>query len=292
MISCKNLSKGFDEKGIRALSFQVEKGQTLGILGPAGAGKSLTLRILMGQLRADAGSATIFGKDCWFKRHEIQALLAFAPAVPALETRATGEQYLRFSASYNGGFNPQKARDLTERLDIALTGAVRGMTPEARKKLSLLAALSLDRDVLLLDEPFNGLSPMAKNALGDVIREETRKGRAILMTSHVLDEVRRACTHIAIIRKGQLVVNQPVESLNLTRQKVYHITFETPDQAASFAGEWESAVELIGARALVAIPASPQVLLQTLARYSVLDLIGGREEAEEGFLRFHGDDIV
>jgi ABC-2 type transport system ATP-binding protein len=292
MISCKNLSKGFDEKGIRVLSFQVEKGQTLGILGPAGAGKSLTLRILMGQLRADAGSATIFGKDCWFKRHEIQASLAFAPAVPALETRATGEQYLRFSASYNGGFNPQKARDLTERLDIALTGAVRGMTPEARKKLSLLAALSLDRDVLLLDEPFNGLSPMAKNALGDVIREETRKGRAILMTSHVLDEVRRACTHIAIIRKGQLVVNQPVESLNLTRQKVYHITFETPDQAASFAGEWESAVELIGARALVAIPASPQVLLQTLARYSVLDLIGGREEAEEGFLRFHGDDIV
>jgi ABC-2 type transport system ATP-binding protein len=292
MISCKNLSKGFDEKGIRVLSFQVEKGQTLGILGPAGAGKSLTLRILMGQLRADAGSATIFGKDCWSKRHEIQASLAFAPAVPALETRATGEQYLRFSASYNGGFNPQKARDLTERLDITLTGAVRGMTPEARKKLSLLAALSLDRDVLLLDEPFNGLSPMAKNALGDVIREETRKGRAILMTSHVLDEVRRACTHIAIIRKGQLVVNQPVESLNLTRQKVYHITFETPDQAASFAGEWESAVELIGARALVAIPASPQVLLQTLARYSVLDLIGGREEAEEGFLRFHGDDIV
>jgi ABC-2 type transport system ATP-binding protein len=292
MISCKNLSKGFDEKGIRVLSFQVEKGQTLGILGPAGAGKSLTLRILMGQLRADAGSANIFGKDCWSKRHEIQASLAFAPAVPALETRATGEQYLRFSASYNGGFNPQKARDLTERLDITLTGAVRGMTPEARKKLSLLAALSLDRDVLLLDEPFNGLSPMAKNALGDVIREETRKGRAILMTSHVLDEVRRACTHIAIIRKGQLVVNQPVESLNLTRQKVYHITFETPDQAASFAGEWESAVELIGARALVAIPASPQVLLQTLARYSVLDLIGGREEAEEGFLRFHGDDIV
>lgn len=292
MISCFGLTKGFDEDGIRGLNFQVEKGQALGILGPAGAGKSLTLRILMGQLRADAGSATISGLDCWTRRPEIQALLGYSPAVPALETGASGEQYLRFAAIYYGGFNPQKARNLGEKLDVVLTGAIRGMSAEARKKLSLLAALSLDRDALLLDEPFNSLSSMAKNALADILREETQKGRVILLTSHVLDEVRRACTHIAIIRKGQLVVNQPIETLNLTRQKVYHITFETPDQAASFAREWESAVELIGARALVAIPASPQVLLKTLARYSVVDLVGGREEAEEGFLRFHGDDIV
>jgi ABC-2 type transport system ATP-binding protein len=112
------------------------------------------------------------------------------------------------------------------------------------------------------------------------------------MTSHVLEETRRACTHIAIIRQGRLVISQPVEALNLTRQKVYHITFETANQAASFAGEWESAVEVSGARALVAIPGSPQVLLKALARYTVVDLVGGREASEEGFLRFYGDDIV
>ncbi len=292
MIRCDSLTKEYGEDGIFDLSFQVSGGQALGILGPAGAGKSLTLRVLLGLIRLDAGEAKMFGMDCWSRRHQIMKRAACCPAVPALEPNATGEGYIRFIARYHGGFNPDKARKLTQRLDISLTGLCRGMNLEQRKKLGLLAALSLDREAVLLDEPMNGMGPLARNALADVIREEQQAGRAILMTSHVLDEVRRACTHIAIIRKGRLVVSQPVDALSLTRQKVYHITFSTPEQAASFAGEWETAVELIGARALVAIPASPQVLIRTLARYTVLDLVGGREETEENFLRFHGDEIV
>lgn len=292
MIRCDSLTKEYGEDGIFDLSFQVEKGQTLGILGPAGAGKSLTLRVLLGLIRADSGDATMFWMNCWSQRHEIMKRAAYCPALTPLEPNSTGEGYIRFIARYHGGFNPEKARKLTQRLDISLTGQCRGMSVESRKKLGLLAAMSLDRDALLLDEPMNGMGPLARNALADVIREEQQAGRAILMTSHVLDEVRRACTHIVIMRKGRLVVSQPVDALSLTRQKVYHITFSTPEQAASFAGEWETAVELIGARALVAIPASPQVLLKTLARYTVLDLVGGREEAEANFLRFHGDEVI
>lgn len=292
MIKCNSLTKRYGEDGVFDLSFGVGKGQALGLLGPAGAGKSLTLRVLMGQIRPDEGDATVFGLDCWRERHRIQRKLAYCPVVPALEPGATGEEYLRFIARYHGGFNPEKARRLTERLDITLTGQCRRMSAEARKKVGLLAALSLDSEALLLDEPMNGLSPIDRNTLADVIREEQQLGRAVLMTSHVLEEVRRSCTDVAIIRKGQLVVSQPVQALSLTRQKVYHITFSTPEEAAGFAGEWESAVELVGSRALVAIPASPQVLIRTLSRYTVVDLVGGREESEENFLRFHGDELV
>ena len=292
MIQCESLTREFAGDGVFDITFKVEGGQALGLLGPAGAGKSLILRVLSGQMRAEAGSAEINGLDCWDRRHQVFLNTAYAPAVPALEPDMTGEEYLRFAARYHGRFNPEKARRLSEKMDIGLTGLCRKMSTEARKKLGLLAALSMDADAFLLDEPMNGLSVLSKNALTDTLKEIRQNGSAILMTSHVLEEVRRTCSHIAIIRKGRLVVTQPVESLSLTRQKVYHITFQSPDEAAAFAREWETAVELIGTRALVAIPASPQTLLRTLARYEVIDLIGGREEAEEGFLRFYGDDIV
>jgi ABC-2 type transport system ATP-binding protein len=292
LIHCDNLTRAFEGDGVFDISLQVQAGQTLGLLGPTGAGKSVLLRVLAGHLRAQAGTASIFGLDCWRDRRRIFRRAVYAPMVPALEMRMTGEEYLNFSARYHGGFNPQKARRLTEQMDIPLTGQCRRMGQEERKKLGLLAALALDAEVFLLDEPFGSLSAFARGALADALQALRQSGAAVLMTSHVLEEVRRACSHIAIIRQGRLVVTQPVEALSLTRQKVYHITFNSPQQAASFAAEWEAGVELIGTRALVAIPASPQALLRTLARYEVVDLIGGREDAEEGFLRYYGDDIV
>jgi len=292
LIRCENLTREFFGDGVFDISLQVKEGEALGLLGPAGAGKSLLLRILSGQLAAQEGRAAIFGLDCWAKRHVIFKKAVYAPAAPALEPGLTGDEYLKFYAQYHGLFNPQKARDLSEQMDVSLTGLCQKMTIEQRKKLSLLAALSMDAEVFLLDEPMNGLSVMAKNALMDALVAIRGRGGAILMTSHVLEEVRRNCSHVAIIRQGRLVVTQPVESLSHTRQKVYHITFTSPQEAADFASEWESGVELIGTRALVAIPASPGPLLRTLARYDVVDLIGGREEAEEGFLRFYGDEFV
>lgn len=292
MIQCENLTREFFGDGVFDISLQVGKGEALGLLGPAGAGKSLLLRVLSGQLQAQAGTATIQGMDCWSKRHLIFKNTVFVPAAPALEPGLTGEEYLHFHAQYHGLFNPQKARELSEKMDVSLTGLCRKMTIEQRKKLGLLAALSTDADVFLLDEPMGGLSVMAKNALVDALVTVRERGGAVLITSHVLEEVRRTCSHVSIIRQGRQVVTQPVESLSLTRQKVYHITFNSPQEAADFASEWESGVELIGARALVAIPASPGPLLRTLARYDVVDLIGGREDAEEGFLRFYGDEFV
>ncbi len=293
MIRCDKLSKSYEgEGGISGLSFQVKPGEALGVLGPTDAGKSTLVRILMGFMRPDSGSASIFGKDCFEARHLIQREVAFAPASPIIEPRVTGESWLRFQAKYQGGFNPEKARRLSERLDIPLTGQARRLGVAGRKKLGLMAALMKDADVTILDEPFHGLDPMDKNALIDLIRERRGEGKAMLITSRVLDEVQRLSTQVAIVRQGRLVLTQPVEALALTRQKVYHITFSDAAQAAAFAAEWETAVEVIGNRAMVAIPASPQVLIRTLGKYTVHDLVGGREDSEESFLRYHGDDVV
>ncbi|MGI6687119.1 MAG: ATP-binding cassette domain-containing protein [Christensenellales bacterium] len=293
MIRCERLSKSYEEGGgISGLTLQVKPGEALGVLGPTDAGKSTLIRILMGFMRPDSGSARIFDKDCFEARHIIQREVAYAPVSPVIEPRVTGEGWLRFQARYQGGFNPQKARQLSERLDIQLTGQARYLGEAGCKKLGLMAALMKDADVTILDEPFHGLDPMDKNALTDLIRERQGEGKAMLITSRVLEEVQRLSSQVAIIRQGRLVLTQPVEALALTRQKVYHITFQDAAQAAAFAGEWETAVEVIGSRVMVAIPASPQVLIRTLGKYTVLDLVGGREDSEESFLRYHGDDVV
>lgn len=292
MIACAGLGRESEGGSVHDVTLNVEAGQALGLVGSSEAGKSAILRMLAGQLRPGSGTARVFGMDCWPRRREIFKRTVYAPAVPALEMDMTGEQYLRFAGRYFGGLNPQKAHGLSEKLGLTLTGQCRQLGAEDRKKLSLLAALSLDKDVFLLDEPFSGLSNPAKGLVTDALAGLRENGAAVLLTTHVLEDARRSCSHVAIVRQGRIVVSQPVEALSLTRQKVYHITFSTPREAASFAGEWESGVELIGSRALVAIPASPKVLIQTLSHYEVLDFIGGREEAEEGFLRYYGDDIV
>ena len=120
----------------------------------------------------------------------------------------------------------------------------------------------------------------------------SRAGKTIFMTSHVFEEVQRCCDQVGIIREGRLVTVQPARALTYTRQKVYHITFEDIHQAAAFAQEWETGVELLRNRVIVAVPASPQVLLKTLTKYTVLDLVGGREELESSFLRSFGGDLV
>lgn len=292
MIECVGLSRAGENDGVFDIDLRVEGGQAFGLLGSAEAGKSLILQMLAGQLRPDSGTARIFGMDCWPRRREIFSKAVYAPAVPALENDMTGEGYLKFVGRYHSGLNPQKARSLSEKLGLTLTGQCLRMGVEDRKKLALLSALSLDAEVFLLDEPFIGLAAPARSIISDALDSLRKAGAAILLTSHVLEEVRRSCSHVAIIRQGRIVVSQPVEALSLTRQKVYHITFSSPREAASFAGEWESGVELIGSRALVAIPASPKILIQTLSRYEVVDFVGGREETEEGFLRYYGDDIV
>src|SRR5690554_4648880 len=109
LIRCEGLSKFYEGGGgIAGLSLQVQAGEALGVLGPTDAGKSTLVRLLMGFCRPDAGSAQIFGKDCFGKRHEIQREVAYAAASPAIESRATGDSWLRFQARYHGGYNPEK----------------------------------------------------------------------------------------------------------------------------------------------------------------------------------------
>lgn len=183
-------------------------------------------------------------------------------------------------------------QELMDKLDVSPLGDFSFLPLQERRKTLLVMALMHGPDILLLDDPCAGLDPNAQNTLIELIHEERAKGKTIVMTSHVFEQVQRCCDRIGIIRKGRLVTIQSAQALKATRQKVYHITFESIQQASDFANEWDTGVELLRNRVIVAIPASPQALIKTLSKYSVLDLVGGREELEDSFLRSFGGDLV
>ncbi len=288
-----SVSKIYEEDaGLFDFSVQIEQGESFGLLGPTGAGKSTALSLLMGFIRPDEGEVSIGGLDCFEKRHDVMRRVGYLPKDADLPRGISGEGFIRLMSKARGGVGRSRVQELMERLDLNPLGDLAYMSIENRRKVLLVIALMHGPEILLLDDPFAGLDPTACHALTEIIGDERKKGKTIVMASHVFEQAQRCCDRAAIIRKGRLVTIQPTQALALTRQKVYHISFDGPQQASDFAQEWGTGVELVGNRAIVAVPASPQVLINTLAKYSVLDLVGGREELEDSFLRSFGGDLV
>ncbi|MHC1785692.1 MAG: ABC transporter ATP-binding protein [Christensenellales bacterium] len=281
-----------DDKGLFDFSISVDKGGAFGLIGPAAAGKSTVLSLLMGFLKPDSGTLRIRGLTPFTGRRLLARQVGFVPRQAALPRGCSGDAFIRLLSAARGDVSRKRTQELMERLDCNPLGDWRLMAPDQRRKVSLVLGLMHDPDIYLLDEPCAGLDPNSRNAVLGLIDEHRKAGKTVFLCSHVIEEAQRCCDRVGIIREGRLVTVQSAQALSHTRQKVYHITFADVAQAASFQQEWESGVELLRNRVIVAIPASPQVLLKTLAKYEVLDLVGGRQEGEESFLRYHGDDML
>ncbi len=289
----EHVTKAFDEEqGLFDFSVAVEEGKAFGMLGPAGAGKSTAVSLLAGLLRPDEGKVSIRGKNPFTQRHLLMADIGFVPGNARLPRRTSGEAYLRLMGDARGGVSRKRMQEVMEQLDCNPLGDWAFMPPDQRRKVVLALALLHDPQVLILDEPCRGLDPNARNAVLDLLDSERKRGKTIFLSTHVFEEAQRCCDTIGIVRQGRMVTMQSAEALEHTRQKVYHITFESMSQASAFAQEWESGVELMRNRVIVAIPASPQALLKTLSKYTVVDLVGGRENMEDSFLRAFGGDLL
>lgn len=281
-----------EDSGLFDISFQVEEGGAYAVLAPTGGGKSTIVSLLMGLCSPDEGSCQVRGMDCFAQHDKVQRLVGFVPGNPYFPPRMDGEKFMKMLSAWHGGASEEKIRHVMEKLDINPLGPFGKMTAVNKSKMAVLFGLMYDAPILVLDEPYMGLDVFSRNVLTDLLLEEKAQGKTILLLTHVLQQAKRLCDRVAIMRKGRMVVEQQVEQLQFSRQKVYHITFDSTGEASRFSQEWESGVELIGERAIVAIPASPMALIKTLSHYGVKDFVGGREEGEEAFLRYYGNDML
>ncbi len=206
ILEVEHLTKRFGSRtAVQNVNLRVEAGEIFGLLGPNGAGKTTAIRMLLGLLRPDSGTARVAGFDCW--RQHVEAARHFGAVfeLPGMYAALTARENLRQSARLLGGVSEQdQSRLLTE---VGLEGRadepVRGFSLGMRQRLALAQALLGQPDLLVLDEPTNGLDPIGIGDLRELLRRLARDhGIAIVFSSHLLGEVEDLCDRIAIMSHG------------------------------------------------------------------------------------------
>lgn len=205
VISIEKLTRDYgDGKGIFDVSFGVGNGEVFGFLGPNGAGKTTTIRHLMGFIRPKTGKCTISGLDCWTQSSEIQKNLGYIPGEINFFDDMSGTEFLDFSAKYRGFQDSGRKKALLERFELNPKGKIKKMSKGMKQKIGIVAAFMHDPDILILDEPTSGLDPLMQSRFVELIAEEKKRGKTILLSSHMFEEVERTCDRIGIIREGKL----------------------------------------------------------------------------------------
>ena len=225
-------------RGVFDVSFEVGRGEVFGFLGPNGAGKTTTIRHLMGFLKPKADQCTINGMDCWQDRDKIQAKLGYIPGEINFFEDMTGAEYLRFTSDYRKISVKERQAELLARFELDPKGKIKKMSKGMKQKLGIVAAFMHDPDILILDEPTSGLDPLMQSRFIGLIAEEKERGKTILLSSHIFEEVERTCDRIGIIREGRLAAVDSVEALRMRHIRSYQVELESETLAQAFADDF------------------------------------------------------
>ena len=225
-------------RGVFDLSFSVDQGEVFGFLGPNGAGKTTTIRHLMGFIRPRGGTCRINGLDCWRERTRIQRSLGYIPGEISFFDDMTGEEFLRFLERYRGVSAGNRKKELLDRFELQPRGKIKKLSKGMKQKLGIAAAFLHDPQILLLDEPTSGLDPLMQNRFLQLLEEEKGRGKTILLSSHIFEEVERSCDRVGIIRSGRMVATDSIETLRGRHVRRYTVNLATPEEAAAFAEDF------------------------------------------------------
>ena len=203
------------------LDLSVAAGEVHGFLGPNGAGKTTTIRILLGLLRASGGTARLLGGDPWHDAVALHRRLAYVPGDVTLWPGLTGGEIIDLLGRLRGGLDPRRRERLVQQFELDPARKARAYSTGNRQKVALISALASDVELLLLDEPTAGLDPLMEAVFRGCVEEERRRGRTVLLSSHILSEVEALCDRVTIIAAGRAVESGSLAELrHLSRTSV------------------------------------------------------------------------
>ena len=194
VIDVSHLTKDYGfGRGVFDVSFKVEKGEAFGFLGPNGAGKSTTIRHLMGFSKPDSGETRIFGLESFRKYDAILQSVGYIPGEIALPAGLTGWEFLRMMQSMQKHRDEERLQKLLELFELDPSGDTKRMSLGVKRKLAVVTAFMNDPSVLILDEPTSGLDPVMQEVFIDYVKNEKKRGKTILLSSHIFSEVDATC---------------------------------------------------------------------------------------------------
>lgn len=284
-IDIRGLTKNYGRaRGIVDLDLLVEEGAFFGFIGPNGAGKSTTIRILLGLIRADRGSAKIFGKDIASSQTAILARTGYLPSEAVFYSGMKVKDVIRLSADLRQKDCGKEAQKLCERLDLDTSKKVEQLSFGNRKKTGIVCALQGNPDLCILDEPTSGLDPLMQREFFKILKERHEKGATIFLSSHVLAEIQKHCTRAAIIREGRIIACDSVEELSRTSAK--RVQIQGLADVTLLGGIRDLQQTESGSSFLYS--GDIRHLLQVLAAGEIRDLSISEPDLEEIFLHYYG----
>ncbi len=293
VIETRDLTKHYgDTVGLEGLDLAIAPGEVLGFLGPNGAGKTTTIRLLLDLIRPTRGTATLFGQTP--RSPAIRGRVGYLPGELSLDERLTGRQMLAFlDALRPRGTTPcdPRVRDgLCERLRLTaadLDRVIRDDSRGTKQKIGLIAALQRDPELLVLDEPTTGLDPLVREEVLGVLTEAGARGRTVFHSSHVISEVDRTCTRVAILRAGRLVAVERIETLRRSLTRRMAIRFAEPVRREELAVPGARIVEHDGASVVLRVTGDLNPLLRVLARHDVRHLAFPEPDLDDAFIQLY-----
>jgi ABC-2 type transport system ATP-binding protein len=293
IIDIQGLHKSFGAThALDGLDLAVESGEVHGFLGPNGSGKSTTIRVLLGLLRADAGSVRLFDSDPWHDAAALHRRLAYVPGEVNLWPNLSGGEVIDLLGRLRGGLDEKRRAQLLERFELDPTKKGRSYSKGNKQKVALVAALSSDVELLVLDEPTSGLDPLMEAVFTECVDEFKNAGGTVLLSSHILAEVERLCDRVSIIRLGRAVESGTLADLrHLTRTSIRAELAQHPTGLETLQGVHD----LVSEDHRVTFEVDTDHLdraINALGGFGIRTLTSQPPTLEELFLRHYGDEVA
>jgi ABC-2 type transport system ATP-binding protein len=288
LIIIDDLTKTYKSgKGIFDIFFSINEGEVFGFLGPNGAGKTTTIRNLLGFLKPEKGRCRIKGLDCWENAAKIQEFVGYIPGEIAFIDNMTGKQFLNLMRDMRKMSDDGKREELIKLLDVDINGKIRNMSKGMKQKLGIITAFMHDPEVYILDEPTSGLDPLMQTIFEDLILQEKKKGKTIMMSSHSFKEIERTCDRAGIIKEGKIVTIEDIHSLKANQRKIFVVSVASEEDIELLKDSELELNSIKGFNVEIAISGNYNYFLDTISKCNVLGLDALTQSIEQVFMDYY-----
>ena len=293
IILIEHLTKDYkNNKGVFDVSIKIPKGEVYGYLGPNGAGKSTTLRHLMGFSKPDKGFLRIKKLNSWNDQKEIKNIVGYLPGEIALPDDMTGISYLKLIAKMRRLEDFSYAEELLTYFEINPDAKIKNMSKGMKQKIAIVGTFMHDPEILLLDEPTSGLDPLMQDKFIKLVKKEKQKGKTIILSSHIFEEINKVCDRIGILKKGKLIQEVDTDSLRHSELKTYKIEFDKETDLDKMREKYPNATFKRKERQIIVSINDSEIndLIRVLATCDIHFMKEEKHTLEEYFMEFYGDD--
>jgi ABC-2 type transport system ATP-binding protein len=231
VIEVNHLTKYYGKsRGIVDVSFNVEEGEIFGFIGPNGAGKSTTIRLFLSLIFPTSGEAKIFGKDCIKFGPALRQDIGYLPSEVFYYEGMKVIDLLKYSASFYTKECTERLYELADIMELELKRRIDDLSYGNKKKVGIVQGLLHSPKLIVLDEPTSGLDPLMQQKFFNLIREENKKGATVFFSSHILGEVQKLCSRVAIIKEGSIINIQDIHTLQKDNYKKIRVVAHEIDK--------------------------------------------------------------